>query len=554
MASPQLTPAIDDSHEMAGPRRGLAGRIALWFLVFLASIAVTLFVASFFLDGLIRPRIEARMNSSLKGYHLTLGHAHIQLLDLRLTLSNMVIIQDAYPTPPVADFSRIVFRIHWRELLTRHVVANVGIWNPNIHVLHTQAVAEVHSKTPLKQQGWQDALQNAYPFKINRLVIHDGDVTYLDNPKDKPLHLAHINFVTDNIRNIEAPNDTYPSTFSGKMQVFDQGELALDGKMNYLMKPFPGMLATYDVSDVPLRALSPATERINLRLNGGVFSSRGSVEYSPFITNVDTKLAAIDRANITYVHKNSTRQAEEDRATATGKAIEKQNNRRAVNIKLDEVAIRHSHLVFDNEAASPAYSLYLDDATLSITNLNNHAQQGLSHVNLTGNFMGSGATRIDGTFVAAGGGPEFSTNMQVLNADLTSLNPVLQATNRVDVASGHLTVYAQLGVKDDRMNGYVKPMFSDVKVYDYQKDKGKPILQQAKELAIGAAAHIFKNHSTERVATRVELTGTLKNPNTDNWQAFIEVLKNAFIQAILPGFDREVRANGGKAAAAPSKP
>ncbi|HUA34840.1 MAG TPA: DUF748 domain-containing protein [Candidatus Binataceae bacterium] len=550
MASPQVTPAAQESAKIARPPRSLASRIALWFLVFFVSIAGTLFVVSFFLDGYIRPRIAARMNSSLKGYHLTLGHAHIQLLNLRLTLSNMVITQDAYPTPPVADFPRIVFRIHWRELLTRHVVANVGIWNPNIHVLHAQAAAEVHNKTPLKQQGWQDALQNAYPFKINRLVIHDGDVTYRDSPKDKPLHLAHINFVTDNIRNIEAPNDTYPSTFSGKMQVFDRGELNLDGKLNYLMKPFPGMRAQYDVSDVPLRALKPATERINLVLNGGEFSSRGSVEYSPFVTNVDTKLAAIDRANITYVHKRATERAEENRVTTAGNAVEKENNRRAVNIKLDEVAIRQSHLVFDNEAASPAYSLYLDNTNLTITNLNNHANQGLSHVNLTGSFMGNGATRIDGTLVAAGGGPEFNTNLQVLNADLTSLNPVLQATNRVDVASGHLTVYAQLGVKNDQMTGYVKPMFSDVKVYDYQKDKGRPVLQQAKEMAIGAAAHILKNHSTEKVATRVDLTGTLKNPNTDDWQAFVEVLKNAFIQAILPGFDREVSASGGKAPAA----
>jgi hypothetical protein len=39
----------------------------------------------------------------------------------------------------------------------------------------------------------------------------------------------------------------------------------------------------------------------------------------------------------------------------------------------------------------------------------------------------------------------------------------------------------------------------------------------------------------------VDLTGKLKNPNVNTWQAVVEVLQNAFIQAILPGFDREAQ-------------
>jgi len=132
-------------------------------------------------------------------------------------------------------------------------------------------------------------------------------------------------------------------------------------------------------------------------------------------------------------------------------------------------------------------------------------------------------------------------NVAILNTDMRSLNPLLRAHGRFDVAQGQFTVYAQLGVKDRRITGYVKPMFSDLKVYDPNKDKNKGLLQQVKEMAIGAAAHVFKNSETKKVATQIDLNGTLKDPNVSNWQALVEVVRNAFIKAILPGFDREVQ-------------
>ena len=90
-----------------------------------------------------------------------------------------------------------------------------------------------------------NALQSVYPFKINRLSISNGDVTYVDKSTSKPLHITKLNFASDNIRNIHEPNDLYPSRFWAEMVVFDQGKLSLDGRANYLMKPFPGVMANY---------------------------------------------------------------------------------------------------------------------------------------------------------------------------------------------------------------------------------------------------------------------------------------------------------------------
>jgi Domain of Unknown Function (DUF748) len=203
--------------------------------------------------------------------------------------------------------------------------------------------------------------------------------------------------------------------------------------------------------------------------------------------------------------------------------------------------VRKSNFAYSDQEKNPNFKLTLNDSHVTLTNYSNHEEQGPARVVIKGKFMGTGDTTLDGTFLSEQQGPHFDMNLAIQNTDMTSMNNLLLAYGRFDVKQGKFSVYSQMGVKDGDMSGYVKPMFSDLKVYDWQKDKGKPILHQAYELAVGGASHIFKNSQTQQVATQVDLTGKLKNPNVNTWQAVVEVLQNAFIQAILPGFDREAQ-------------
>ena len=59
------------------------------------------------------------------------------------------------------------FTIQWRELFSGHVVADVLLVRPKVRIDTAQFQAEKQDKVPLRQKGWQDALENIYPFKIN---------------------------------------------------------------------------------------------------------------------------------------------------------------------------------------------------------------------------------------------------------------------------------------------------------------------------------------------------------------------------------------------------
>jgi hypothetical protein len=42
------------------------------------------------------------------------------------------------------------------------------------------------------------------------------------------------------------------------------------------------------------------------------------------------------------------------------------------------------------------------------------------------------------------------------------------------------------------------------------------------------------------VATEVEISGPLDDPEMSTWEIIVGLVRNAFFQAILPGFEREL--------------
>ena len=336
-------------------------RVLFWVGGIFATLIVALFIASFFLDDIVRARTQAAMNQKLKGYHVALARAHLQLVGGILTLNGLKVIQQAHPHPAVADVPMMRFHIQVKELFSRRVVADVLLSHPKVHIDQTQLVAEKKSSVPLRQKGWQDALEAAYPFKINRFTIEDGDVVYIQNAVNPPLHLANLNFTTDNIRNIHAPNNVYPSRFHANLVIFGTGRATIDGHANFLEEPFPGARAQYTIANVPLSAFDPEIRQINVAVSGGRLSSSGLLEYSPKVTRVDVDNATIEGVAVGYVHSPTTKQAEAQRVKETGKQIEKQNNRPAVDISVREFDISHSNFSFTDKTSNPNYRLFIND-------------------------------------------------------------------------------------------------------------------------------------------------------------------------------------------------
>lgn len=522
----------------------VSGRTLLAVLAVVGILVVVLVVASFFADEPMRRSMERRMNASLKGYTVTLPKLHFSLFGGSITLHDLTIRQQANPDPPVATIPRLKASVQWSELVTLHVVADFLLERPRIHLNLPQLQAENRDATPVKDKGWQDALEAIYPFKVNLFRVNDADVVYIDkNPKDT-LHVAHLFIRANNIRNIHSREHFYPSPIHAEGVVFEKGHAVVDGHADFLSKPFPGIHVGYRLEKVPLDNLKSMIARANLELKGGTLSSNGEIEYAPITKLVRVADLTVERLRLDYVHTAATAGAETARKEKVQQAAKKATNRSDLTLKLEKLVLNDSDLGYVNRAKTPGYRAYISGANLTVTNLSNQFVNGPATAKLTGKFMGSGPTRAVAHFRPDDKGADLDLDGAIENTDMTRMNDILRSYGKFDVVAGKFSFYTELKVQNGRIDGYVKPLFQDMDVYDKNQDKDKPLLKKAYEAVVGGVAKLLQNKKRDEVATVADISGPVENPKSSTWQVIGKLLENAFIKAILPGFDRTAAAAG----------
>ena len=77
-------------------------------------------------------------------------------------------------------------------------------------------------------------------------------------------------------------------------------------------------------------------------------------------------------------------------------------------------------------------------------------------------------------------------------------------------------------------------------VYDARQDQHKSAFRKVYERVIGGVAKLLENTPRDEVATKTTISGRLDKPKTSTAETIVRLIQNAFFQAILPGFDREL--------------
>ena len=266
-------------------RAGRAGRAsrktALWIGTGILILIVLVIIASFFIDEPLRRQMERRMNQSLKGYTVQIPKLHFSLFGLSITLHDLTLRQQANPDPPVMVVPKLKASVQWSELVTLHLVADFLFDRPQIHLNLSQLRQENRDPTPMKEKGWQDALEQIYPLKINLFRVNDADVVYIDQDPKHPLHISHLTLRANNIRNIHSREHVYPSPVHAEGVIFESGRGVINGHADFLAKPFPGVHALFRLDKVPLDALKSMVARANLDMKGGRLSTPTAKSSTP---------------------------------------------------------------------------------------------------------------------------------------------------------------------------------------------------------------------------------------------------------------------------------
>jgi len=519
-------------------------KLLTWQLV-VFGFGAALVLAGFVLDRAIeeplRRDIEAQFNEKLTGYTGHVGRVDFHLLGFSLDLERVVISQNAHPDPPVLYIPHLSASVHWKALLSGRLVADFIFENPSVYVDLVQLEEEASDSIPFSEHGWQDAFASIYPLRINELQVKGGTLAYQDNSDFRPLHARHIELLASNIRNIRSPEREYPSTVHAEGALFDSGQFSIDGHADFLAKPVPGVKVAINLDGVELDYFEPVVRRYNLRISEGVLWAHAQVEHASLVQIVDIDSITIRDAAVDYIHSSVPNQRVEAVAhKITDTAHEVMNDSQSL-VLVRKLVMENGTIGFVNRDISPAYRVYISDATFHLENLSSRAEDGLALASLSGKFMGTGEVQGSARFFPEGKQANFSAKLKVAETQLKPMNDLLRAHGSFDVVGGIFSLYTEFRVRDGFINGYVKPMFRDLDVYDPAQDKRKNACRKFYEALVGGVAKLLENRNRDEVATVARISGPVEDPNASTVQIIGRLIQNAFFKAILPGFEREFK-------------
>ena len=153
--------------------------------------------------------------------------------------------------------------------------------------------------------------------------------------------------------------------------------------------------------------------------------------------------------------------------------------------------------------------------------------------------MGTGDTEVTGVLRPEHDSSDFEVKIKIAGTQIRSMNDLLRAHGKFDVAAGVFSCYAELRLHNGVIRGYVKPLVRKLDVYNKEQDRGKNALEKVREGAIEDLSSWLENLPRQEVATKADVSGSTRKPRTETVQIVVGLIQNAFFKAILPGFERE---------------
>lgn len=210
---------------------------------------------------------------------------------------------------------------------------------------------------------------------------------------------------------------------------------------------------------------------------------------------------------------------------------------------LDRLDINNGQIHYKDDYSSPPVDIYFIDLGASATNLSNSTNQSLplpAGIRANAITIGGGSMAFHLQFNPMAPSPTYQLQASLTNVNLPALNNFFRAYGKFDVARGTFAMFTSVAATNQAYEGYTKVFFDNLDVFEWKKDRHKNILKIFWEAIVGTAADILKNQPHDQLATKVPLSGVYTNTSVGLDATIGTLLRNAFIQALLPKYDQKV--------------
>lgn len=206
--------------------------------------------------------------------------------------------------------------------------------------------------------------------------------------------------------------------------------------------------------------------------------------------------------------------------------------------KINSVEVRNASIHFRTFTSEKPVDVYLSQLNGNIENLTNIRDEItplFTTITAKGLAMDQARFEYQMKMNAFSYRPTFRLAVRLLGLDVTKTNDLARTYGAFDFERGWFDLVIEMDVKEGLVEGYVKPLFRNLKVLSLRDDiKEDNVLQFFWEALVGGVSELLKNPPRDQVGTLIPFRGDLAGPQSDILTGIGNVLRNAFIRAYLP--------------------
>ncbi|HSC82348.1 MAG TPA: DUF748 domain-containing protein [Pseudomonas sp.] len=214
-----------------------------------------------------------------------------------------------------------------------------------------------------------------------------------------------------------------------------------------------------------------------------------------------------------------------------------------VPLTLNEVRVVDGKVTFHNYSSQPPVDIAASEVNASLYNLTNVADVAGKRVATfegKAQLLGHAPLEAKVVFDPYENFEDFELRLRATGIELHQLNDFSAAYGKFDFNAGTGDVVIEADAENGQLSGYVKPLLRDVDVFNWRQDvenDNKGFFRSIWEALVGSGESALKNQSKDQFATRVELSGSVHQRDVSGLQAFLGILRNAFIEAFNTRFE-----------------
>jgi hypothetical protein len=202
-------------------------------------------------------RYVNKVLADIPGYYGTIYDVDIRLIRGAYVIDSLKLFKiSGNERVPFIDIAESDLSIEWQALFKGSVVGEAVFRNPVINFIGGNRTDTTENQTG-EDVDWTEPIKELTPFRINRLEVQNGTVTFYDFTT-KPrvdLSLEQLNIVATNLNNAEKQSENLPSNVSLSGKSIGGGDLKLDMQINVL-KEIPDLDMDLRFENIDMRALN----------------------------------------------------------------------------------------------------------------------------------------------------------------------------------------------------------------------------------------------------------------------------------------------------------